>query len=159
MLTRVLGSLFLGLAVLVAGGHAGGDKDKAPKEKVFKEKAVKEKGDKVEKDKGEKKDPAKDPRAVKGKVLSVDLKGMAFTIDTGEKAKGERTFQVTKETEFWGPRGGKGEGLKDDRMAKGSDLIVIASKDGKSALEVHFGYRKAEEKKAVKDKGAKDKKK
>jgi len=136
MLLRMVGSLILGIAVLAAGSHAGGDKEKKSDKKA--------KGIEV-------KNAAKDPRAVKGKVVSVDIKGKAFTIAVGEEKKTEeRSFGVTKETGYFGPRGAKGEGLKDDRFAKGYDLIVIPSKDGKSAEEVHFSYRKLEEKKKEK---------
>lgn len=150
---RLLGSLVLGLAVLVAGSQAGDVKDKVKLDK-----------DAPSKDPEPTKDPAKDPRAVKGKVDGVDLKGNSFTLEIADKDKPRmQTFKVTKTTEFWGPRGAKGEGLKDDRMAKGYELIVIASKDGTTAEEVHFPYRKPPEekkkdKKDKKDKPAKEKK-
>lgn len=161
MWLRAVGCLFLGLAVLVAGGQAGGTKDKKDPAKDAPKKDAP-----VKDGKDEKKDPAKDPRAVKGKVMSVDLKGNSFDLDlftslTKETAKSEkRTFKVAKDTEFWGPRGGMGEGLKDDRMEIGYEILVIPSKDGLTALEVHLPYRKLEEKKKDKDKGVvKDKKK
>lgn len=125
MLPRSLGCVVLAFTLLVAGSHGAGDKKDGDKE--------------------ERKDPAKDPRAVKGKVTGVDLKGAAFTIELAKDKT--QSFKVTRDTLFLGPRGGMGEGLTDDRMAKGYEIIVIPTKDGATALEVHLPYRKAPEEK------------
>lgn len=140
LLIRTLGCALVGLALIVTGTTAG-DKKEPAKDKGSKEEA--------------KIDPSKDPRAVKGTVLDVDLKKNAFTLETRKgDEKAPRTFKVTKETDFWGPRGGRGEGLKDDRMAKGYEVIVIPSDDGATARAVHLAYRKPieEKKKTTKEK-------
>ena len=55
-------------------------------------------------------------------------------------AAGSRADDKTK---FIGPKGGKAkDGLKDDRMAKGNEVKVLPTKDGKTAKEVHLPYRK-----------------
>ena len=88
-----------------------------------------------------------DKKLVVGDIKSVNLEKSKFTI-TLESGK-DRTFGVTDDTKFIGPKGGKGDGLKDDRMAKGYEVKVLPSKDGKTALEVHLPFRK---KKEAKDK-------
>jgi hypothetical protein len=149
---RTLGCAVLGLSLVSLGWEAGaGEKDKAVKDKVAKDKD----------DVKERPDPRKNPKAVVGKMKSVDQKGEAFTIIV-EGGK-DRTFTVIKETEFIGPRGGvSDERLKDDRLEKGYEVVVIPT-DAKTptAREVHMGYRKkaepAKDKSTPKDKGAKDK--
>ena len=77
---------------------------------------------------------------VAGKVKSVDSVKSMFTI-TLESGK-DRMFAVDDATKFIGPKGGKGKGLKDDRMAKGFTVKVLPGKDGKTAKEVHLALRK-----------------
>ena len=83
--------------------------------------------------------------AIAGKVKSVDLKAPSFTLSF-DKGK-DRTFQVDKGTEFWGPKGGdRGTGpagLKDDCMAPGYEIKVAPSKDGKTAQNVYLPERKS----------------
>ena len=82
--------------------------------------------------------------AIAGKVKSVDMKRPSFTI-TLSSGK-DRTFGVTKETEFWGPQGGdRGTGVKglsDDCMAKGYDVKVAPTKDDKYDEDVLLANRK-----------------
>jgi hypothetical protein len=82
--------------------------------------------------------------AIAGKVKAVDMKAASFTISP-EKGK-DRTFHVDKATEFWGPKGGdRGTGpagLKDDCMAPGYEIKVVAAKDGKTAKDVYLPTRK-----------------
>jgi hypothetical protein len=97
-----------------------------------------------DKDKKEKKKFEVPKDAVAGTVKSVDMKAPSFTISvSGGK---DRTFGVTKETEFWGPLGGdRGtgpKGLSDDCMAKGYEIKVMPTKDGKSAKDVFLPNRK-----------------
>jgi hypothetical protein len=90
-------------------------------------------------DKEKKKDGKKDDvKLVAGKVESVDRKKSSFTILSGGK---EHTFGVTDATKFIGPKGGKADGLKDDRMALGYLVEVVPSADGKTALEVRLPLR------------------
>ena len=82
--------------------------------------------------------------AIAGTVKSVDMKAPSFTITL--KGGKDRTFGVTKETEFWGPKGGDrgtgAKGLADDCMAKGYEIKVNPSKDGKTAKDVYLPNRK-----------------
>ena len=81
-----------------------------------------------------------------GKVKKVDLKEPSFTL-TMKNGK-DHKFLVDDKTEFYGPRGGdRGTGpagLKDDCMEKGYEVGVVATKDGKTAREVHLPVRKSE---------------
>src|SRR5262245_22139740 len=138
MFARAVGmTMVLAIVFGAVGRDALGGKKEKDAVKEAKEKGVKEKGK-------EKYEVPKD--AIAGTLKAVDVKGNTFTIAV-EKAK-DRTFMVTKTTEFYGPRGGdRGtgpEGLKDDCMEKGYEIHVLASKDGKSALEVHLPVRKSE---------------
>src|SRR5205807_539804 len=96
---------------------------------------------------GKGKDKSTDEAMVVGKIKIVNIARNNFTI-TLETGK-ERTFAVDKKTKFLGPQGGKAkDGLKDDRMAKGYEVKVVPTKDGKTAKEVQLPYRKkASEKK------------
>ena len=87
------------------------------------------------------KDKSTDESMVVGKVKVVNLARNNFTI-TLESGK-DRTFAVDKKSKFLGPQGGKSkDGLKDDRMAKGYEVKVVPTKNGKTAKEVHLPYRK-----------------
>lgn len=101
--------------------------------------------------KQERTDPQKIKGAVIGKIKTVDVDNSSFTISP-DKGK-DRTFKVNDKTQFMGPLGGKGEGLKDDRMEKGNVVVVIPTADGKTAKEVHLPYRKKEKDEKKKDKG------
>jgi hypothetical protein len=85
--------------------------------------------------------------AIDGTVKSVDVKAGSFTLIV--KGSKDKTFGVTKETEFWGPRGGdRGTGIKglnDDCMGVGYEIKVALAKDGKNAKDVYLGYRKKSE--------------
>ena len=129
-----LGCTVTALTLFIYSVDAGGVKDK-------KDTPVKDKKDTPPKDK-KKYEVPKD--AIEGKVKSVDLKEPSFTItlSTGK----DRMFVVDAKTEFWGPRGGdRGTGpagLKDDCMEKGYVIHVVASKEGKTAVDVHLPARK-----------------
>jgi hypothetical protein len=80
--------------------------------------------------------------AIAGTVKSMDMEAATFTIATDGKS---RMFKVDERTEFWGPRGGNRgtgpKGLRDDCMAKGYEIKVVAAKDGKTAKDVHLPTR------------------
>jgi hypothetical protein len=82
--------------------------------------------------------------AIVGTVKSVNLTAPSFTL-TLDKGK-DRTFLVDDKTEFWGPKGGDrgtgSKGLKDDCMAPGYSIKVVAAKDGKTAKDVFLPNRK-----------------
>jgi hypothetical protein len=117
MMLRLLGGAILGLAVCTVGVQGQGDK------------GVKD---------GKKDGKGKE---IVGKLKEVSLTKKSFTIVTEDKK--ERTFLVDKDTKFVGPRGGvSAEGLKDDRMAKGNEVKVVAAPDNKTAKEVRLPFRK-----------------
>jgi hypothetical protein len=98
---------------------------------------------------GQQKEDAKKfqvPRdAIKGAIRAVDQAKNTFTIAVDGKK--ERTFSVGKNTEFWGPNGGdRGtgpKGLKDDCMAVGYEIHVVAiATDGMMAKDVYLSPRK-----------------
>jgi hypothetical protein len=88
----------------------------------------------------------KDTKEIVGKVKSVDIEKQDFIITLSDGK--ERKFHVTKDTKFVGPKGGvSDEGLKDDRMAKGYEVKVVAAGDNKTAREVKLPYGKKDEEK------------
>src|SRR5262245_39691902 len=87
---------------------------------------------------------AQGEKEVVGKVKAVDLKKQSVTLTT-EGGK-DRAFRVDEKTRFVGPRGGVSkDGLKDDRLAKGSEVKVTPAPDGKTAREVRLPVRKKAE--------------
>ena len=110
-----------------------------------------------DKDKKEEKKKFEVPKtAIAGTVKAVDMDKASFTLTIDKKA---RVFLVDKATEFWGPKGGdRGTGpagLKDDCMAVGYEIRVVATADGKTAKDVYLPMRKHEEKKEEKKKADK----
>jgi hypothetical protein len=127
MFTRKLGLAVVAMTLCVFGLQVGAaQKDKDSKDKKFEVPAD----------------------ALVGKVKAVDLKENSFTL-TMRNGK-PRSFSVTKETEFWGPKGGdRGtgpKGLSDDCMQPGYEVKVRTTKDGKTAKDVYLPNRKGEEK-------------
>jgi hypothetical protein len=98
------------------------------------------------KDTGKKFEIPKD--AIEGTVKAVDMTKATFTIT--QKDKKDHTYAVDKATEFWGPKGGdRGTGpagLKDDCMAIGYEIQIVATKDGKTAKDVYLPVRKTDTK-------------
>ncbi len=84
--------------------------------------------------------------AIVGTVKAVDMKAPNFTVTL--KDGKDKTFVVTTKTEFWGPKGGDrgtgADGLKDDCMAKGYEIKIDATKDGKNAKNVYLPNRKTD---------------
>jgi hypothetical protein len=101
--------------------------------------------------------------AIVGTVKAVDMKAPNFTVTL--KDGKDKTFVVTTKTEFWGPKGGDrgtgADGLKDDCMAKGYEIKIDATKDGKNAKNVYLPNRKTDAKADApkKDETKKDNKK
>jgi hypothetical protein len=128
---RILGGSLLIVSLCVLGVDAGGAKDKVKDKDVVKDK-------KYEVPKN----------AIAGTVKSVDLKAKSFNLTVEGK---DRKFLVDDKSEFYGPRGGdRGTGpagLKDDCMAQGYKINIVASKDGKTATEVHLPNRKSDKEK------------
>ena len=90
----------------------------------------------------------KDPKEVKGheaEITSINYtkKTLTVTID-GKK----RTVTITDGTKFIGPRGGvSDDGLKDDRIKRGTKVKIVFNPGGKSAKEIHLKVRKNTKKK------------
>jgi hypothetical protein len=84
--------------------------------------------------------------AMAGTVKAVDRAASSFTM-TLENGL-DKTFGVNRDTAFWdaagGARGTGQEGLKDDGVARGAEISVVASKDGKNAKDVYLPVRKTE---------------
>ena len=80
-------------------------------------------------------------KEVVGTIKSVNLEKSDFTLSIPDSK--DRTFHVTKDTKFVGPKGGvSDDGLKDDRMAKGNEVTVLVAGDNKTAREVRLPFRK-----------------
>src|SRR5262249_52074148 len=96
-------------------------------------------------------DEKKKEEGIKGKIVKVDATKNTITIKTDS---GNKTFTLTDDTKYIGPRGGVSEaGIKDDRIAVGNEVRIVTAKGGKTAQEVHLSYRG----RSGKDKSTKDK--
>lgn len=113
-------------------------------------------------DKDMKKDTKKDDKrefnekdALVGVIKSVDKKEKSFTA-LMTITKRERTFGVTKNTQFFGPRGGDRNetGIDDECMAAGYEIKVVPTKDGRNAAAIQFDVHKKDAKKDEKKKAA-----
>jgi hypothetical protein len=94
-----------------------------------------------------KKEEKKDPKATAddsrpdvkgriGKITKVDEAKKTVNVSLDGKVE---TFEVGDDVKFFGPRGGEGEGFKDDRFVAGRKVKVVLS--GKKLKEVHLDYR------------------
>ena len=93
----------------------------------------------------------KDDKAITAKVKAVDAEKGTITVTLADGK--EKTFKVEKTTKIVGPRGGVSDDrLKDDRLAKGSEVKIVPGADGKSVKEVRLGFRKKPPAKDKKDK-------
>jgi FlaG/FlaF family flagellin (archaellin) len=85
-------------------------------------------------------------KEVKGTVVKVDLKQSTLVVKTED---GEKTYDVNDQTKFLGPKGGVSDaGLKDDRLAPGTEITLLIAGNNRTAHEV----RMPERKKPIKDK-------
>lgn len=83
-------------------------------------------------------------KEVKGTVVKVDLKASKLVVKTDD---GEKTYEVNDETKFLGPKGGAAEaGLKDDRLVKGAEVILIIAGNNKTLREVRLPVRQKKSK-------------
>jgi hypothetical protein len=75
---------------------------------------------------------------IEGKIKKVDAEAKKVTITTKGR---DRTFTITDDTTFVGPRGGKvRRHLHDPRFHPGFPVIIVA--DGDNVEEVHLGFAK-----------------
>jgi hypothetical protein len=90
-----------------------------------------------------------DEKEIVGVVKEVKVKEKLFVLTLTDKS--ERTFKVSKETKFIGPRGSDREdGLQDDCMSKGYEVKVVPAADQNFAKEVKLPLRKKEDEKKKK---------
>ena len=83
-------------------------------------------------------------KEVKGTVVKVDHKASTLTVKT---ADGDKTYDVNEKTKFVGPKGGAADGgLKDDRLAPGSEVTLLIAANNRTCREVHLPERKKKEK-------------
>jgi hypothetical protein len=100
-----------------------------------------------------KKEDKKDPKATAddswpdvkgtiGKITKVDEAKKTVNVSIDGKVQ---TFDVGDDVKFIGPRGGEGDGFKDDRFVAGRKVKLVLS--GKKLKEIHLDYRPDSDKK------------
>ena len=81
-------------------------------------------------------------KEVKAKLVSVDVKKMTLTVTTDDGKK--ISYDVNDETKFVGPKGGVSDkGIKDDRLVKGAELVLIVAGNNRTLREVRLPERKS----------------
>jgi hypothetical protein len=81
-------------------------------------------------------------KEVKGTVVKVDVSKMTLTVKTDE---GTKTYTISDETKFLGPRGGASDaGIKDDRLTKGAEVTLVIAGNNRTVREVRLPMRKGE---------------
>lgn len=96
----------------------------------------------------------KEPATTKAVLKKIDAEKKTLTVTVDGK---DTVLTVADESAIVGPRGGKSEGFKDDRLKVGAELRVVI--EGKTkAAKVFLPFRKSEPKeKDTKEKDSKDK--
>ena len=70
-------------------------------------------------------------KEVKGTIVKVDVANKKITLKTGE---GDKVYDVSAETKFIGPKGGKSDdGIKDARLTKGAAVTAKVAANNKPA--------------------------
>jgi hypothetical protein len=85
-------------------------------------------------------------KEVKAKLLSVDIKNMTLTCATERNGDDARkvTYEVNEATKFIGPKGGVSDkGIKDDRLVRDAELVLIVAGNNRTLREVHLPERKS----------------
>lgn len=154
MWLRVFGCVVVSFTLCALAVDAGGGKKANDKEM----KKDNKKDDKNDTKKDHKKDDKRDfneKDALHGVIKSVDRKEKSFTA-LMTISKRERTFGITKNTQFFGPRGGDRDdtGIDDECMAPGYEIKVVPTKDGRNAAAIQFDVHKKDAKKDEKKKAA-----
>ena len=79
-------------------------------------------------------------REIKAKVVKVDAKKMQITVET---ADGKKTYTISDNTKFFGPRKGISETrLRDDRLTVGAEIKLVIAANNRTVREVHLQERK-----------------
>ena len=90
------------------------------------------------------KKPTKKEEGIKGTVVKVDAAKNTLTVKTDS---GTKTYTLTDDAKYIGPRGGVSDaGIKDDRLAVGNEVRIVLAGNNKSVKEVHLPYRKRDAK-------------
>jgi hypothetical protein len=84
-------------------------------------------------------------KEIKGKVVRVDIKKKALTVQTEE---GRKVYTISDDTKFIGPKGGVSDaGLKDDRLAAGAEIKLVIAGNNRTVREVHLPERSKDKEK------------
>jgi hypothetical protein len=84
-------------------------------------------------------------KEVKCKLVKVNMKTMVMTVVT-EDGK-QINYDINDDTKFLGPKGGVSElRLKDDRLAKDAELVLVVAGNNKTVREVRLPERKSKDK-------------
>lgn len=79
---------------------------------------------------------AAEPASVQGTIVKVDTAKKTLTVKTDD---GVKAFSVSKETKFFGPRGGASDdGIEDDRLVAGASVRIVPNPRGRWVKEVHL---------------------
>lgn len=150
MFARWLGSAVLTLALGVFASHASEDRTAEDARRGRETDALTQPKKNPPTDtrrdavKDGKKKETKVKGGVAGKVQSVDVSAGKLTL--GLEGGKQRAFNVTIDTKFIGPKGGKRgtgkAGLKDAALTVGSAVRVVPAADPKNAAEVHLPVRR-----------------
>lgn len=75
-------------------------------------------------------------KEVKGTIVKVDVANKKITLKTGE---GDKVYDVSAETKFIGPKGGKSDdGIKDARLTKGAAVTAKVAANNKTLHELYL---------------------
>jgi hypothetical protein len=78
---------------------------------------------------------AADAEGVMGTIVKVDKAKKTLTVKTDD---GQKTYSASKETKFFGPRGGASEdGIGDERLTPGAQVRISTTGNGRWLKEVH----------------------
>jgi hypothetical protein len=78
---------------------------------------------------------AADAEGVVGTIVKVDKAKKTLTVKTED---GQKSYSASKETKFFGPRGGASEeGIEDERLTPGAQVRISTTGNGRWLKEVH----------------------
>jgi len=78
---------------------------------------------------------AADDQGVMGTIVKVDKAKKTLTVKTDD---GQKTYSASKETKFFGPRGGaSADGIEDERLTEGAQVRISTTGNGRWLKEVH----------------------
>ena len=78
-------------------------------------------------------------KQTQAKVVKVDVTAKTLTVSTDS---GEKTYTISDDTMFLGPKGGVSDAkLKDDRLVPGAMITLVIAGNNKTVREVHLPER------------------